>query len=152
MQTPNHKSLAEQIGNWCRHFNGIDRGTCKAGVRYIDIKGVEVASRTYPCFKDNNCADRCPSASFLSAQEVVEEVKRSQEIAARFLTELAEGKTCPHCHAPITKRYQVGRCVYAKPCGHRQYQGKLTESEHTSADTREMEEASIWDAFDEEEE
>lgn len=144
------KSLAEQIGNWCRHFNGIDKGTCKAGVRYEDVRG-SVASKTYPCFKENGCAERCPSTSFLSEQEIAEEVKRSQEHAAKFLAELAEGKTCPHCHRPIEKRRQVGRCVYASPCGCRQYQGTLPESERTAADKREIEEqASLWGGFDEE--
>lgn len=42
-----------------------------------------------------------------------------------FLVEMAEGKTCPHCHQPIEKKEQRGRCVYALPCGHRLYQGKL---------------------------
>lgn len=134
-----HKSLAEQIGNRCRHFNGIDRGTCEAGVRYEDIRG-NLAHKTYPCFKENNCAERCASASFLSEQEIVEEVKRTQEVAAKFLTELAEGKTCPHCHAPIEERYQVGRSVYARPCGCRQYQGRLSKGKHPSEDQFQLDE------------
>jgi hypothetical protein len=31
---------------------------------------------------------------------------------------------CRQCFQPA-RLFQVGRCVYAKPCGHRQYQGKL---------------------------
>jgi DNA-directed RNA polymerase subunit RPC12/RpoP len=34
----------------------------------------------------------------------------------------AEGK-CYHCGKPM-KQTQVGRCVYADPCGHRLWQGK----------------------------
>lgn len=40
----------------------------------------------------------------------------------KFLTDLAAG-VCPHCGTPIGERRQVGRCVYADPCGHRLYQG-----------------------------
>lgn len=36
-----------------------------------------------------------------------------------------EQKTCLHCEAPIEELEQDGRCVYAKPCGCRQYQGTL---------------------------
>lgn len=40
-----------------------------------------------------------------------------------LLADLANG-LCPHCHAKVEQETQVGRCVYAKPCGHRLYQGK----------------------------
>lgn len=36
---------------------------------------------------------------------------------------------CPHCGAKVERKEQVGRCVYAKPCGHRLYQGSLPEAE-----------------------
>ena len=32
---------------------------------------------------------------------------------------------CPHCKAKVVSQRQVGRCVYAEPCGHRLYQGKV---------------------------
>lgn len=118
----------EQIANWCRHFNGTQNDTCKAGIRYEDVRD-GLAHKTYPCFKENGRADQCPSASFLSEQEVDAEMERIAIAAGAFFTKLAEGKVCPHCNAPIAKRLQVGRCVYARPCGHRQYQGKLPDEE-----------------------
>jgi len=36
-----------------------------------------------------------------------------------------EATHCLHCNQPIDHLEQVGRCVYAEPCGHRQYQGRL---------------------------
>jgi hypothetical protein len=54
--------------------------------------------------------------------------EEKQAIAA-FLNELAGGVTCPHCHQPIEKRKQVGRCVYALPCNHRLYEGRLPKEE-----------------------
>lgn len=32
---------------------------------------------------------------------------------------------CPECKQAIKDKYQAGRCVYARPCGHRLYQGSL---------------------------
>lgn len=51
------------------------------------------------------------------------------EVATRYLTEMVEGKVCPVCHAPLTKRYQQGKCVYGLPCGHRLYVGRLSKEE-----------------------
>lgn len=69
-----------------------------------------------------------------------------------FFTELAEGKTCPHCHAPITELYQVGRCVYNRGCRCRQYQGVVPKEKRTRADQREIDEASIWEPLEPEDE
>lgn len=63
---------------------------------------------------------------------------------AAFITELAEGKTCPHCHKPITELYQVGRCVYNRGCGCRQYQGVVPKEKRTPADQAQIDEASLW--------
>ena len=51
--------------------------------------------------------------------------------AVEFLTNMlkqmrGENDTCLHCQTPITDMKQHGRCVYAYPCGCRQYQGKLS--------------------------
>ena len=32
---------------------------------------------------------------------------------------------CPHCNRAIEIQRQVGRCVFAHPCGHRLYQGEV---------------------------
>lgn len=39
--------------------------------------------------------------------------------------EKLRNNVCPHCDAPIAQQEQVGRCVYARPCGHRLYQGTV---------------------------
>lgn len=38
-----------------------------------------------------------------------------------------EHQNCPQCCQHVTSIEQVGRCVYAKPCGCRVYQGKVPE-------------------------
>lgn len=35
---------------------------------------------------------------------------------------------CHECGRPVEQEQQIGLCVYAKPCGHRLYQGTLKES------------------------
>jgi hypothetical protein len=122
-----HQSIEEQIANKCRHFNGIQHGTCEAGIVYNDVR--DASTRHLPCFKDDGCSQNCQSVSFLSEQEVAEEAAREKAIAAAFLEEMVAGITCPHCHVTIEEKTQVGRCVYAKPCGHRLYQGKLSKQE-----------------------
>lgn len=41
--------------------------------------------------------------------------EEQQAFIATFLTNMFEGKICPHCQAPIEKKEQVGCCVYAQP-------------------------------------
>lgn len=45
----------------------------------------------------------------------------SKAIAAYF-HDLTSG-ICPTCKAKVEREEQVGRCVYASPCGHRLFQG-----------------------------
>ncbi len=47
-------------------------------------------------------------------------------ILKAYLDDLAAG-VCPHCQAEIKERKQIGRCVYAFPCGHRLYQGRAPD-------------------------
>jgi hypothetical protein len=61
----------------------------------------------------------------IAMSENEEMTKEEKRIIADFLTRLAEGKECPHCHTTIERKEQIGRCIYAQPCGHRLYQGKL---------------------------
>lgn len=121
-----NQSIEEQIANKCRHFNGIQNDTCKAGIPYATVR--DTTTRHLPCFKDDGCSQNCPSISFLSEQEVAEEAAREKAIVADFLEEMMAGVTCPHCHTAIEEKEQVDRCVYAKPCGHRLYQGTLPKS------------------------
>lgn len=118
------KPLADQIASKCRHYNGLYfNKRCEAGIAYDQVRGAQLDF--LPCFKENNRADRCAFVSFLTPEEVAQKEQEMNEEVAAFLTEMAQGKTCVICHAPIENKYQVGRCVYAEPCAHRQYQGTL---------------------------
>jgi hypothetical protein len=47
-----------------------------------------------------------------------------EQIIAAWFRKLGEN-ICPHCDTTIAQQEQVGHCVYARPCGHRLYQGKI---------------------------
>ena len=122
-----HKTLAQQIGNKCRHFNGIMNETCKAGVRYKEVRDSASHPYRWPCFQDNGCSERCSSVSYYTPDEVAARVAESKAALDAFLSKL-NNNICPECDQPLTYKRQVGRCVYGS-CGHRLYQGRLTEEE-----------------------
>ena len=113
------RSLSEQIGDWCRHFNGVQNDACKASVRYKDLPQDDKK----PCFKSDNCADRCSHASYLSDNEIAVKVQEHEAAVKQYLDRLHDGK-CPVCGAEVQEEKQVGRSVYALPCWHRMYQGQ----------------------------
>ena len=144
------KSLGDQIGNWCRHYNGLMNDICKAGIAYDDVKdrsGNTHGIARWPCFKDSNCAERCASASFLSEEEVAAEVERSNQALAKYLSDMANN-ICPLCSKPIESKKQIGRCVYSVPCYHRLYQGTVPKDERTPQDQRQIDEASLWEEME----
>ncbi len=63
-------------------------------------------------------------AGSVRPEEVAEKEREANAVLQEFLDNLANN-ICPHCKTPIAEKRQVGRCVYARPCGHRLYQGKL---------------------------
>lgn len=54
--------------------------------------------------------------------------KEAREYVQRFLDDLING-ICPYCQNKIEQRENIGRSVFARPCGHRLYQRTLTEKE-----------------------
>lgn len=54
----------------------------------------------------------------MTPEECEAETAKLIAAADAFEAALALGK-CPHCGAQIQRRETVGRCAYARPCGHR---------------------------------
>jgi DNA-directed RNA polymerase subunit RPC12/RpoP len=48
-----------------------------------------------------------------------------EEAIAKFFENML-AHICNECGKPIDREKQVGRCVYAEPCGHRLFQGKAS--------------------------
>jgi hypothetical protein len=76
------KSLKEQIAGKCRHFNGIMNETCKAGIAYEDIRSDDKPFR-FPCIDRD--FHNCSSASFLTDEEVEEEIKEINTSTAKVI-------------------------------------------------------------------
>jgi hypothetical protein len=98
--------------------------TCKAGVSYPEIlaRNPNHHATGIPCLNQTN--ETCPLQSWPSPDEIKAEEERVNRAVTQFLTDIASN-VCPHCKQPIEHKEQVGRCVYARPCNHRLYQGEL---------------------------
>lgn len=121
--------------DWCLFYRydpigGLQSGTCHAGVSYSAVE-VKSGGRIYhPCFfsdmHDSLVSGKlhCDKMQYPTKEQVARYEEESRKSIERFMAEL-NSDICPHCHKPIEKYEQVGRCVYGRPCGHRLYQGKV---------------------------
>lgn len=110
----------------CVHFRGIQHATCAAG---IDMKPVRDSSQPgpyrWPCMTlkaDSPATTTCPSYRDPTPEEIAADEaawnKRLDE-----MRDNARKGLCNACGVKTTSVRQVGRCVYADPCGHRIGQG-----------------------------
>ena len=120
------RTLAEQLSGRCKHFTGIQHAECKMNINYEELVGGNRfgIGKRIPCIARNETDVQCTLLAFLTPEEVKAEEDEIQAELAKMLEKMASN-VCPHCDKPIEEYQQVGRCVYANPCGHRQYQGKV---------------------------
>lgn len=110
-------------GSWCVNYHGVGR-VCDAGLLPRDLLDeAKSGSERVPCFREG-IAIPCPYRRYPTPEEDAAREAESKVSGQRFLGNLAND-ICPRCERPITHKRQVGRCVYADPCGHRLYQGRL---------------------------
>lgn len=116
----------------CRHFTGEFYKICKAGVAYEDVKDkhpertdLAPAYRSIlPCLEQHRefaCRTVCDKRDLPTLEEAAEMVDERERRLTERMNLLAENY-CPEHRIPITK-IQIGRCVYAKECRCRLYQG-----------------------------
>jgi hypothetical protein len=127
------KSIARDAAT-CRHFTGLFYKVCAAGISYESVSD-EHSDRddlapyfrtAYPCLPQGGGRPECRSVcSKLDRPSIEEATREHDEREKRFaerMRKLSEN-ICPDHNIAITKM-QVGRCVYADPCGCRLYQGR----------------------------
>ena len=106
----------------CKYFNGIAQHTCVAGIRYWSVG-------PQPCIKEYDTGKHvCPLRQFPTDDEahgaaVTRENGLDKALAQWDSRHL--NHECVECGTPYERLRQRGPCVYADPCGHRQYQGRL---------------------------
>lgn len=109
----------------CKHFNGLVNDTCRVGVVYRDVRddaAVGIRNR-FPCWGQGAT---CNQYEQWTAQEIADREQRIMD-SIHHLNNFTERQTeeCPHCKQHVDSLEQVGRCVYANPCGCRVYQGRV---------------------------
>lgn len=114
--------------NKCRHFNGISNEVCKAGVAYRGLR----TDGSLPCLPAGVHLP-CEEREYPTIEEAAADKERRDREVGAFLTQLVAFETrqnedCPHCRRRVDQLRQVGRCVYASPCGCRLWQGKVPEA------------------------
>jgi len=119
----------------CAHFNGISNEICNAGVSYAEVMerldlGDKGRPVVLPCFARNKwgesefeCHKTCAKLQFPTRVEAEAKETARRERITEHLNNIASD-ICPTHKIAITKK-QVGRCVYAEPCGCRLYQGTI---------------------------
>jgi hypothetical protein len=108
----------------CVHFSGIHHDKCRAGVAYATVKNFLGEGRIYPCVAPEvmTCASRQ-----LPTQEQAEVLAdQAEEHHRAFMAKIALG-VCASCDVEAADFKQVGKCIYAMPCGHRVGQGNAAE-------------------------
>ena len=110
----------------CVHFRGIQHKTCAAG---IDMASMRDASQPgpyrWPCITlapDKKATTTCPQFREPTAEEIAADEAAFQAALDRMRERTRNGE-CNECGTKVAALRQVGHCVYADPCGHRQGQG-----------------------------
>lgn len=110
----------------CVHFNGTQHKACDAGVAYESVRAGH--GFRLPCLpvEGVTCATTCHRFTLPTAEQLAEHEAKIQAALDR-LSQRAARRECVVCGEPVATFEQGGRCVYAKPCGHRQGQGRAAD-------------------------
>jgi len=119
--------IEPHAAGWCVHFTGTRNDSCKLGVRYDDVRD-EPPNQPYrwPCLLERDCTTTCAQLRRPTAEEIAAYEGFMTKAIAK-LEERERSGLCVACGVPVERGEQVGSCVYAHPCGHRQGQGDAAE-------------------------
>lgn len=116
----NIRPLREQLADRCVFFTGIFQNpTCKAGVNYTSVRDAsQPGMYRWPCHRSQDATTTCLKAQYPTPAEAEAEAQMFEAAGKKLMEDLAKG-LCPTCQQKVVTQKQVGRCVYAEPCGHR---------------------------------
>ncbi len=105
--------------DFCRFYPSggrADNTHCEANIDMDSVRDASVPYR-YPCF-DPSVSHLCPHHAPYTAQERAEQLRGVADVLRQMNAfEARTSEACPHCGAHVTALDQVGKCVYARPCG-----------------------------------
>ena len=92
------------IATTCKHFNGIQHGSCRAGIVYKAVRHPAApASHNLPCFTDRNpCGAVCSSLALPTAEEAA-----AEEARINLAVERACANLSPCCGASVDERQVI---------------------------------------------
>ena len=134
-----------QYQHTCIHFvaasaDGTTGAGCRAGV---SLAAATDAAGHLACFAGPGallgCGVACPLASYPTEAQARAAAAASEAQARAYLADIRAGR-CPHHRHPVRLR-QVGRSVYAEPCGCRLYQGTLPHDDPPATDAASLPDA-----------
>lgn len=117
--------------SWCRHYpsGGMGDNThCNQDIEMQSLRDTSVVPHRFPCFTAG-AGHLCAKYEGYTAEELAEEDRQLNEVLEKFeALWTRKSEVCPYCAAHVEAMDQVGRCVYARPCGCRQGQGQLHDA------------------------
>jgi hypothetical protein len=114
----------------CRHFTGLQNTFCKQGIKYDDVLQAErtFVEGRWPCLT-SDISHVCPYFEEHTAedlQRIEDAVKEALESIVDF--QLRRTEACPQCGKYVESVEKIRRCIYARPCGCRLWQGTIPEA------------------------
>ena len=116
----------------CKHYTGMHQDTCRLGIAYSSFGWRRWGSaQGLPCLIGDRrpkapCVHLCLPTPEEMAAHTAEQEQAIHAIVERWREREARGE-CQQCGTPLTAKVQVGRCIYAEPCGCRLGQGQLRQ-------------------------
>lgn len=110
---------------FCNFYQAMSEHTqCRLAIPYksVAVRDNGGVGYNYPCWTDE--VKSCPEAAYPTPEEIEARNANVMQAFAQFQSDL-DNDICPHCKTPIQHWQQIGRCVYAEPCGDRLYQGRV---------------------------
>ena len=114
---------------WCRWYRALAfYETCEKDIAYDSVVDQTARPYRWPCINPE-ARGQCVAFEGYTQAEIDQEEKT---IAAfvNHMTDFAarRSETCIHCGKTVVQLRQVGRSVYASPCGCRLWQGTIPEA------------------------
>ena len=103
----------------CKHYTGISKETCSAGILYESVKSEDKPPFVWPCLHDGQRLP-CQKREYYSAEEITSQEKQAQQIISNVVTvrraivEATKGKRTARgkLPCPICKAGEVGYSVF----------------------------------------